>query len=539
MDSYVSENGVERIRIVKEKKWNWLPFGEYYRKNRLTFALTGVFLLIVYGIKIFNVSISHDTEAAIAAPFNLYKSWYTMGRFGLVVLKRLLGTYEFNPYAASFLMVVAMFLNVILWGYLFAWLGGKKWQDGFSSWIFPVVFFTSMIMAEQSGFLLQSYEINVALLLLGAALLCGFRAILTRRKFYSPYYLAPVACCIFAFSVYQSFVPLFAAAAAICFLLVYTNREVEAQEVSVGFCLGTILRLIVIFAASLFLYYGINHFVLAGLHLETTSYITDQIQWGKISLEEGLNNIYLHIYKAMTGKGIFYTSLHLIAYVGMLLCMLRQLFVKKTCRILYLAAAAFVLISPFLMTILMGAEPTVRTQILLPFVAGFALQYLVVTIREERFRLCRYLYVAALCLTGVLCLQQSMDAARLYYTQYIQYQEDVRVAQKISDRIEALGLGEIPEEPVVFVGARTPLKNAVCYSDDELELIGKSFFAISYGTGHGTWVMRNFMTSLGYPYVFGDDQDFAKADQLAAAMPSWPAKGSVAEKDGIIIVKLG
>ena len=37
----------------------------------------------------------------MAVPERLYESWYTMGRFGLIFLKKVLGTYVFTPYAAG------------------------------------------------------------------------------------------------------------------------------------------------------------------------------------------------------------------------------------------------------------------------------------------------------------------------------------------------------------------------------------------------------------------------------------------------------
>lgn len=137
-------------------------------------------------------------------------------------------------------------------------------------------------------------------------------------------------------------------------------------------------------------------------------------------------------------------------------------------------------------------------------------------------------------------MHQSMMTSRLYYTQYTQYEEDVRVAAKISDRIEQLNLGETPTQPVMYVGRRASHKNNSCIQDEQLELIGRSYFAVSFSTNHGTWVMHNFMETLGYDYEMSlDEKKIATAEKYAADMPVWPAQGSVALKDGIIIVNLG
>ena len=84
-----------------------------------------------------------------------------------------------------------------------------------------------------------------------------------------------------------------------------------------------------------------------------------------------------------------------------------------------------------------------------------------------------------------------------------------------------------------------PQRNEVCIADEELELIGKSFFEMSFSTNHGTWVMNHFLDTLGYSYEMPEAEDIAVAEEAAQNMPSWPDSGSVAMKNGVIIVKLG
>lgn len=540
-DKILEVNKLGEEKSMQTEKWKWLPIDRFLKKNTAVWIVTGFFLLITYGIKVFNVSISHDTEAIMAVPESLYSSWYSMGRFGLMAIKKVLGTYVFNPYAASFLMLVVIFLNAMLWTWLFSWIGGKDWQNKHTNWVFPVVFFTSVISAEQNGFLLQSYEVNVALLLLGLSLIFAFKWILEKKGFLSIFLLAAILCGAAAFSVYQTLVPLFTAAVAFCFLLIYDASAKREGNASAKFCFLVIGKMIMIFLVAFIIYSLVNRCILAVLQMETTPYISDQIMWGKISLEQGIENIRLHIYKVFTGNGIFYSRSFLLAYVGMILYAVVSLLKKTTCRWLYILAMLFLLASPFFMTVLMGAEPNKRSQLLLPFVVGVGFQYLVNAITNipiPRLK-SKYMFVVVSGVVGLLCLHQSMDSARLYYTQYVQYEEDVRVAEKISTQIEQLNLGEIPSEPVVFVGGRAPKKNQSCYQGSELELIGRSFFEVSYGTVHGSWVMNHFMETLGYPYMMPGEEDCKKAEQIAENMPSWPNEGSIIEQDGIIIVKLG
>lgn len=510
----------------------------FIKDYQMSWWIIGIFLLVVYGIKVFSVSLSHDTEAMIAVPDGIYDSWYTMGRFGLIFLKKVLCTYVFNPYIASFLMVLSMLLNSVLWIYLFDWIGGTQSKKPWMSWIFPSFFFTSMIVTEQSGFLLQAYEVNIALLLVGIALLCLFHVFAGNGKLV--WCVPAVFCCVIAFSVYQSLVPLFTAGAALCFLVFYDRLVRERREnLTWKTCFGVIGKLVAVFLISFVVYQIVNKIVLFVLDMETTSYISDQIMWGELPAAECIYNISRHIYRAVFGKGLFYNGANLVICLGVLGYAMMRIRKKEPCYVFYVLALFYALISPFLMTVLMGNEPTARTQLLLPFVMGFLLQYLVKKIPDNGKKIVQYINKGMIALVAFIVMQQSLLSARLNYTQYVQYEEDLRVANKISDRIEQLNLGEIPEEPVVFVGARIPQKNPSCIDGNQLELIGRSFFEVSFGTEHGTWVMHNFLVTQGYPYRLPKSKAIQIADEAAKSMPSWPDVGSVDVKDGVIIVKLG
>ena len=187
---------------VEKRYFDQLPnINQFIKEYQFVWWIVGSFLLLAYGIKVFNVSISHDTEAMMVASRQLYNSWYSMGRFGLIFLKKVLGTYWFNPYVASFLMFATMMVNSVVWTYLLYWIGGekKKWMK--LLWIFPTFFFTSTIMAEQSGFLLQSYEVNIALLMVGIAILCLFQAFLGTSKRKWSWIAIALICSVIAFSV--------------------------------------------------------------------------------------------------------------------------------------------------------------------------------------------------------------------------------------------------------------------------------------------------------------------------------------------------
>ena len=531
LKSQKAKTDINKIVIRK------MPVREFLNDHKYSWWIMGLFLFAAYGIKVFNVSISHDTEAIMAVPDSLYGSWLSMGRFGLIALKKLLGTYLFNPYAASAMMFVMMIINGIAWEYLFCWLGDRKEQKKESTWIFPTIYFTSMIVAEQSGFLLQAYEVNVAFFLIAVSVFCLCRIILEHGKWYLA--VPAIGCPVIAFASYQAYVPLFMAAAAVCFVLIYdTNSRQNNGRTDFRFCVKVLLAFVIDFVVAFGVYQIVNKIIMARYEMQTTSYISDQIAWKNQPLQVTLNAILEHIGEALQGKGIFFTALYGLIYVVMLIYIAVRIRKKEQSYWVYMIAVFFSGVVPFFMTVLLGGAPSARTEIVLPFIAAFYCEYLVKKIRSKDAW--RGVYVLATAFFAAFCMHQSMMTSRLYYTQYTQYEEDVRVAAKISDRIEQLNLGETPTQPVMYVGRRAYHKNNSCIQDEQLELIGRSYFAVSFSTNHGTWVMHNFMSTLGYDYKMSlNEKKITTAEKYAADMPTWPAKGSVALKDGIIIVNLG
>lgn len=514
-----------------------MPVREFLNDHKYSWWIMGMFLFVAYGIKIFNVSISHDTEAIMTVPDYLYDSWLSMGRFGLIALKKLLGTYLFNPYAASAMMFVMMIINGMAWEYLFCWLGDRKEQKSWSTWIFPTLYFTSMIVAEQSGFLLQAYEVNVVFFLIAVSIFCLCKMVLEYGKWYLA--VPAVVCPVIAFASYQAYVPLFMAAASVCFVLIYdTNSRQSNGKTDFRFCLKVLLAFIIDFVAAFAVYQIVNKIIMAKYLQRATSYISDQVAWGNEPLKTTIKAILTHVAEALQGKGIFFTALYGLMYVVVLLYMAARIRKKEKSYWIYMIAVLFSGAVPFFMTVVLGVAPTARTEIVLPFIVAFYCEYLVRKVKSKEAL--NGVYILATVFFAAFCMHQSMMTSRLYYTQYTQYEEDVRVAAKISDRIEQLNLGETPTQPVMYVGSRAAHKNRSCIQDDQLELVGRSYFAVSFSTNHGTWVMHNFMSTLGYDYEMSlDEEKITTAEKYAADMPVWPAQGSVALKDGIIIVKLG
>ncbi len=514
---------------------NILRFKNFCKDNIWNIIIVEVFILLGYGMKLFHVTISHDTESIMSVSSNLYEAWYSMGRFGNILLKKMMGTYWFNPYVASFLMIVTISIASILWMYLFQYLSGSKKKNCFKFWVFPVLFFVSPIMADQFSFLLQAFEVAVAISLISVALILVFGAIINNEIWK---YIPAIMILILCFGIYQAMLPLYMAGAAACFLILYDNISGQKSETKTSFYWLIIMKLVISFLISYVMYQVVSKVILGLFDMNTTPYIENQVLWGREPISVCLFNIKIHILDVLKGNGVIYNKLYVIICIISISWLILKLKRRTRGYYLYALAMVFLLLTPSFMTIILGQAATYRTELNLPFVAAFGVMYLYSKVENREFKY-KKVVCFMLCI-GIMAtaLHQGEVVARLYYTEYVKYQQDIAVATKISDRIEQLNLGEIPKEPVVFIGNRTQQFTMTTFKNEDLQLLGRSFFSVSFSAEHGTYVIRNFLKTLGYNYVQPTSAQILRAQKKAEDMGSWPNSDSVQMIDGIIIVKL-
>lgn len=500
---------------------------KYCYKNRFQMILLGFFLVLAYGMKIFNIAISHDTEAMISMPDALYGSWLQMGRFGEIFLKKLLGTYNFNAYVAGFMMVVSMFVVAVLWNYVFFCVSEDR--NKIILWVFGAVCFASTIMAEHEGFLLQAYEVVFAMGLVALAVLLLLDGGVARKKWRKWIeYVGAMFILMLSFATYQAMVVFYIAVAVMCFLLYY---EKNADDTSTKEKWIYILRYIILFVISYVVYAVLNRIILKELGYGTLEYIDGQMAWKTQGIHSCIKNIFEHVVEVFEGGSFFYTKGLGIVVLLMIVKVVWQK--KRKDYWLYILATLFLFACPFLMTIVLGSRPSYRTELNIPFVLAFLICMVLDYTKQKR----KILFQFGLAVAFIFCMAQSQNVARLYYTEYVQNQEDEMLAVKISDRIDQLDV-DTSQVPVAFVGGKHCERNLSCVPEAQLGLTGYSFFEVSYGTMHGTWVMQHYLSTLGINYVLPNEDQVNNADAASQDMPIWPNSESVQYRDGIIIVRL-
>jgi hypothetical protein len=504
----------------------FLNFVSFY-VGELTISL--FFLLLGYGIKLFGNTFSIDTQGIIQAPNSLYDSWFSLERFGLVLFKQVTGTKYYNNSLASFLMVSGLFVAAVAWSYLFS--EGLDNKISYHPGVFVIIFVTSPILAEMLGFLLLGFEISVAsvLTVMSLMLVSNSARVTTVRKKIILLILATLLAVV-AFSMYLAMTTLFVLATACVFLRRFQVRATSSSERRQRWLfLGVHIAVFVV----AYIGYSIaNALAIYFANTTTNDYISDQNRWGKDPIQQIFSALGTHSVNLYAGDGIFYTKIFSVMAV-IFLCGLLYKAIRGTGTVLSLVIGITIVLSPLMMTVILGAVPSTRTEMTYPlafaFISMSVLEWL------PKMPISR-IAVALVCLA--IGFNQGGIVNRIFYTEDIVFQQDVLTAQEVKSDIDALGFGETPSLPVVFVNNHVARCNRSCLPQASLGLTGRSMLEIGYSTAHGTGVKNGFIgATLGVTYNMPkSESSYATAEDVAATMPHWPTTGSVKVADNMIIV---
>ena len=164
----------------------------------------------------------------------------------------------------------------------------------------------------------------------------------------------------------------------------------------------------------------------------------------------------------------------------------------------------------------------------LPFVPAFMIFYLITKYKKPIASV-----IAGIAL--LVSIYQAQITAQLFYSDYLRYQADVRLAFEVDNSIIDLQEGE--KVPVAFIG--------------KYEADFKTNFLQGQVLGHSCfgWINPNdvfesttrglaFMQSLGINYESPDTNQMNQARASAESMTSYPAAGSVKRLPYLMVVKL-
>ncbi len=515
---------------------------EYFEKYRSRIVLMGLFVFLIHGAKLHSGIIGIDSEDLIHIQNDFYGGWLNTGRQGLYVMKWLTDSLNFQPFMAGLMTLV--FLAVAVSAFFLLWDKITQKTSTVMAWIAGGLFLIAHpILTEQLYFTLQSVEICIGFITTAVVLF-----FITKFREVGGFWRLVLGCLLLLlnFSVYQAFVVVFIFGTISVLLAESVTRLQSEEELSAGALLKGMIPYLGVFLVAF-----IINSVITKLFFSVSDYLNGQILWGKFDIMDNFRAIVGHVVKALTG----YEGIHYHFSFGLLCIMILGLVVRVSVRygcrtkkksvvavVLFYLAALFV--TPFLMTLVCGGAPVIRSQLVLPLITGFLAYLVIVLLAEETAeveqnrvllrKICPT-FVVLICVVGIW--HQTSTTMSLYYTDEMRYEQDAYLGRELITEIDKVR-GQY-NLPVAVVGRKPFSGNHACVTG---EIIGKSFFdhdvEVEPKYYWSTRRILGFFHVLGADYEQADRSKFSDVVNYSKNMPVWPAEGSIQLYDSMVVVKL-
>ena len=285
------------------------------------------------------------------------------------------------------------------------------------------------------------------------------------------------------------------------------------------------IRLFLIILVSVLLYKVID--VLFALKYPSMGYIENFIRWGRRSFEENFLAIKRFYWSdVINNKALFFYKFFLVSLGLGFLATLRNLFSIKANEISYLLWCLVLVVSPWLLTILLGCETPLRTMQSVAFLSGAILVLTILSFKNK------FIILTLSVFSFFVVFLQTQQLSLIFSSDYSRYQQDIILANRIFSKIYDMKLGEKLEYPVVFTGR---IRQEQTRENIKMETLGYSFFEWDNGNPYRIYAFLKF---LGYDLKSPNSEQVKIGLKCQDGMPSWPEDGSVALCKDLLIVKL-
>ena len=508
-------------------------FYEYCRERTPSVILLAVVTLAVWG-----VWSTHDIMTFDAEGFYLgdgidgwLKGWIGVGRWGFVLLKRILRVRVINPYFSMAIFLVAFPFSAVVWSFFICRAQGNRKNIKADILIFGLIYLTHPIWIYQYIFRNQIEVFSIALLILAFAMVFFAEWMNTGQILPMIFSFAGVT---FVFGCYQGLTLLFGEAVIVYFFLLLPSIGEREKGMRVFW-----IRLIRGFIFAVAAYALASVFTLISRKITKTGnankYMTQGIRWGKDSVAECLRDIFVFVKEAVLGNRSIFTPIFAVLILLLILWMIRQVIKHGKTYILMFPIALFMVLFCFILDFMAGTQVIMRTQFLIAFCIAFLADFLFIRIygafRERSALLAAVGLGLAICIAVVPAVQQT-DRCLYAFTKTMESDEETMKAIYH----EALKQGAVPGMPIYIFGAK---EHQGTEAENLIRSEGFERFALPYlsliGSPYETKAV-SAMRALGCPVDYPDKEFRDTAKVIAADLPTWPREGSVYVGDGVIIV---
>jgi hypothetical protein len=519
-------------------------------------------MIFTYSAKLYWYSLSVDANCYIASPQSI-NNLVSIGRWGVALIQKIWHIQELNPFTYFFTACCFLLLSTLAWCYIIA-IFSQNTKNNPKLIPFALLFITTPVWAEQFNWLLQTAPTAFSVFLCPYSIYLLYKGLLDKEKWKvaSAWFLL-----VLVISIYQSNLILICcgilSGILICFLLLLENSHYKPAayyklvwQISLWLLTGL---------ASYFLIVKIIS-VCQGINI----YTEEHILFGQISFREHLLNILGYIYILTIGNlplaqqvvvsltrdwlnpailARLFEKTRLTANVLLLpatILFLAQAFanrrIKHPQKLLYICASLGIPLSIFSISLLTGGTMPYRSLFALPLALSFMLYTL--SLKYNKF----WANTVMVCML-LVAIHQAQISALLFYSDYIRYQDDVRLAYFLQQDIaKTLAQYQQTDEQLALaiIGAHhTPMRKnylrgeamGLSYFDPNISLVNR---AASMNFFESLPLSLPFLQSLGFNYELPSTEQMSLARAAALKMPNYPAAGSVLyqSNEKMIIIKL-
>ena len=519
-----------------------LKIKDFLLSNRLWILASSIMVIILWAPYAFSMNIGVDSDQFIVYP-GTFQGWKGIGRYGIIIIKKLFGLSHYMPFFEGLLFLVTLFANILLWGLIFHIVTGKT--TILNLILFSAVYVSSAVWMGSFYFAMMRAEVLMGMISVQAALLIVFVLFADSTgnhrtiTIVTGLFLA-VVFVIASISIYQSLVVYYITGAAGILLLFLLSEEHRESK--------KIIMLMLAFVAVLVCGFLLNQAIINVFFKSDMAYLNSKVLWGQKPIGECFRQLWL-IVKIMswgTNNRYSYTCLFGIVAIGIAIVLIGVITGKRktTEKIFILISGFMFLVSPFILQAYALGEQSTRTHQALILAVSFGV-YIILSVFEKR-KVClsgKILYCLAVIITVGFFYVQAMHTEVLIYTDNIRYEQEKIIAADLYLDIEEKQ-SEYPDRLlVVFAGAYDVPLNPACKSDD---MIGRSVLSWDYIPGEpfsNDHRIRDFiMAEYGVNYGRGikdlPEAQIQELEEFSRSMMAYPQKGYITEKDGFLIVKL-
>ncbi len=500
------------------------------------------------------------------------------GRWCLFLINRIFAL-AYNPYFMEAVGLALFCVSVSLWCVVFYRVYGSKIPD-WGYLLFGCVMISSPITSEVIVYYLHN-GIFLAYGMCALAVLIGMQLFRTdcsyRRTQKLKYLLLSALCLTVALGCYESFMIVFLMGCLMVYLSVRITGEKKYCEKTIPWMLYIVLTAV---CALLFRTLIVNAMI-AGFGLQEETKVLNSrglhefLGWfdGTRSFSDFIYVMKDFFVKFYINGAVYVPITILVLAIGILLLFAIGLAVKKKDGLIAAAAAGIVLL-PWLMPVLEGSATYYRSCQYIPLLTAFAVllagRYVALATSGAAARRRKLIRYTAAFLAGVLLYAQAYEMNRWLYLDALKYEDTQKTLDAIAYAIQQC---ENPGKPVCIVGTyevpQSLAEWAICPSWSKkyaiVEVLVKNLDEDIWDkyctdTGYvfaetpelsflrwGATAFYGFDRQIikfweMHGYTFTEDNNLAHYVEAREEMkdgPVFPKEGSVVEKEDYIIVNLG